>query len=59
MCRNLQEFLDLHQGTDSVYEYIKKFNYLVQHVTHHVYTDDKKANLFRRVLGLPFQDRLV
>jgi hypothetical protein len=28
MRRNLQEFLDLPQGSNSVYEYIKKFNYL-------------------------------
>jgi hypothetical protein len=29
MHRKLWEFLDLQQGTDSVYEYIKRFNYLV------------------------------
>jgi hypothetical protein len=56
---NLQEFLDLSQGPDSVYEYIKKFNYLAQYGTHHVDTDDKKAELFRRGLSLPLQDRLV
>jgi hypothetical protein len=43
MCRKLWEFLDLQQGTDSVYEYIKKFNY----------TDDKKVELFRKGLSLP------
>jgi hypothetical protein len=42
-----------------VYEYIKKFNYLAQYGTHHVDTDDKKAELFRRGLSLPLQDRLV
>jgi hypothetical protein len=29
MRRKLQEFMDLCQGTDSVYEYIKKFHNLV------------------------------
>jgi hypothetical protein len=42
-----------------VYEYIKKFNYLSQYGTHHVDTDDKKAELFRRGLSLPLQDHLV
>jgi hypothetical protein len=59
MCRNLQEFLDLQQGSNSVYEYIEKFNYLAQYGTHHVSTDDKKAELFRKGLILPFRDRLV
>jgi hypothetical protein len=59
MCHNLWEFLDLHQGTDSVYEYIKKFNYLAQYGAHHVSTDDKKAELFIKGLSLPLQDRLV
>jgi hypothetical protein len=55
----LREFLDLQQGTDSVYEYIEKFNYLAQYGTHHVDTDDKKAELFTKRLSLPLQDRLV
>jgi hypothetical protein len=59
MRRKLQEFLDLCQGTDSVYEYIKKFNNLAQYGTHHVDTDDKKAEVFRNGLSLPLQDRLV
>jgi hypothetical protein len=42
-----------------VYEYIKKFNYLVEYGTHHVDTDDKKAKLFRKGLSLPLQDHLV
>jgi hypothetical protein len=57
--RNLREFLDQRQGTNSVYEYIKKFNYLAQYGTHHVDIDDKKAELFRKGLSLPLQDRLV
>jgi hypothetical protein len=59
MCRNLREFLDLQQGTDNVYEYIEKFNYLAQYGTYHVDTDEKKTELFRRGLSLPLQDRLV
>jgi hypothetical protein len=42
-----------------VYEYIKNFNYLAQYGTHHVDTDEKKAELFKRGLSLPLQDRLV
>jgi hypothetical protein len=49
----LRQFLDLQQGIDSVYEYIKKFNYLAQYSTHHVDTDEKKAELFRKGLSLP------
>jgi hypothetical protein len=56
---NLREFLDLQQGTDNVYEYIRKFNYLAQYGTHHVDTNEKKAEPFRRGLSLPLQDRLV
>jgi hypothetical protein len=49
MHRNLREFLDLQQGTDNVYEYIRKFNYLAQQYSaHHVDTDRKKVELFRR-----------
>jgi hypothetical protein len=59
MHRNLREFLDLQQGTNNVYEYIRKFNYLAQYSTHHIDTDDKKAELFRKGLSLPLQDRLV
>jgi hypothetical protein len=59
MHRNLWEFLDLQQGTDSVYEYITNFNYLAQYGTYHVDTNDKKTELFRRGLSLPLQDHLV
>jgi hypothetical protein len=50
------KFMDLQQGIDSVYENIEKFNYLAQYGTHHVDTDDKKAELFRKGLSLPLQD---
>jgi hypothetical protein len=53
MHHNLREFLDLQEGTDDVYEYIRKFNYLAQYGTHHVDTVEKKAELFRRGLSLP------
>jgi hypothetical protein len=59
MCHNLWEFLDLQQGTDSVYEYIEMFNYLAQYGTHPIDTDEKKAELFRRGLSLLLQDCLV
>jgi hypothetical protein len=59
MHRNLWEFLDLQQGDDNVYEYIRKFNYLAQYGTHHVDTNEKKIELFRRGLSLPLQDGLV
>jgi hypothetical protein len=59
MRRNLWEFLDLRQGTDNVYGYIEKCNYLAQYSTYHVDIDEKKAELFRRRLSLPLQDRLV
>jgi hypothetical protein len=49
----LREFLYLQQGTDSVNEYIQKFNYLQQYGHHHVDTDEKKAELFRNGLSLP------
>jgi hypothetical protein len=48
MPHNLWKFLDLQQETDSVYECIEKFNYLAQYGTHHVDTDDKKAQLVRK-----------
>jgi hypothetical protein len=52
MHHNLREFLDLQQGTDNVYKYIRKFNYLAQYGTHHIDTNEKKAELFRRGLSL-------
>jgi hypothetical protein len=42
--RKLREFLGLQQGTDNVYEYIRKFNYLAQYNTHHVDSDEKKQS---------------
>jgi hypothetical protein len=42
-----------------MYDYIKKFNYLAQCGTHHVDTDEKKVELFKRGLSLLLQDCLV
>jgi hypothetical protein len=44
MHRKLVEFLDLHQGNHSVYEYIQEFNNLAQYGSHHVDNDAKKAH---------------
>jgi hypothetical protein len=48
MHRKLAEFLDLHQGNHSVYEYIQEFNNLAQYGSHHVDTNAKKAELFHK-----------
>ncbi|WP_428776700.1 retrotransposon gag family protein, partial [Vibrio sp.] len=59
MRRKLAEFLDLHQGNRSVYEYFQEFNNLAQYGSHHVDTDAKKAELFRKGLTIQLQDHLV
>jgi hypothetical protein len=59
MHRKLVEFLDLHQGNRSVYEYIQEFNNLAQYEIHHVDTDAKKVELFRKGLTIQLQDRLI
>jgi hypothetical protein len=48
----LAEFLDLHQENRSIYEYIQEFNNLAQYGSHHVDTDAKKAELFRKGLTI-------
>jgi hypothetical protein len=53
------EFLHLRQGSRSVYEYIQEFNNLAQYGIHHVDTDAKKAELFRKGLTIQLQDRLI
>jgi hypothetical protein len=55
----LAEFLDLCQGNRSVYEYIQEFNNLAQYGSHHVDSDVKKAELFRKGLTIQLQDRLI
>jgi hypothetical protein len=59
MHRKLAEFLDLHQGNHSVYEYIQEFNNLAQYGGHNVDTDVKKVELFRKGLTIQLQDRLI
>jgi hypothetical protein len=59
MRRKLAEFLDLRQGNRSVYEYIQEFNNLAQYRIHHVDTDAKKVELFRKGLTIQLQDRLI
>jgi hypothetical protein len=59
MCCKLAEFLDLHQGNHSVYEYIEEFNNLAQYRSHHVDTDAKKAELFHKGFTIQLQDRLI
>jgi hypothetical protein len=46
------EFLDLHQGNRSVYKYTLEFKNLTQYGSHHVDTDAKKAELFRKGLTI-------
>jgi hypothetical protein len=45
-----QDFLDLKQGSGTVYEYCKRFIYLVQYGSHHIDTDVKKTTLFYKGL---------
>jgi hypothetical protein len=52
MRHKLAEFLDLHQVNRSVYEYTQEFNNLAQYRGHHVDTDAKKAELFRKGLTI-------
>jgi hypothetical protein len=55
----LKEFLDLEQGNDSIFNYMRQFNTLAQYGTYHVDTDEKKANLYHAGLTIHLQERLV
>jgi hypothetical protein len=59
MHHKLAEFLDLHQGNHSVYEYIQEYNNLAQYRSHHVDTDAKKFELFHKGLTIQLQDHLI
>jgi phosphoenolpyruvate carboxylase len=59
MRRKLAKFLDLRQGSRSVYEYIQEFNNLAQYGSHHVDTEAKKVELFHKGLTIQLQDRLI
>jgi hypothetical protein len=51
----LEEFLRLRQGTDTVMQYIGKFNHLSQYAIEHVNTDIKKRDCFMRGLNSKLQ----
>jgi hypothetical protein len=59
MHHKLPEFLNLHQGNRSFYEYTKEFNNLAQYGGYLVNTDVKKVELFHKGLTIQLQDRLI
>jgi hypothetical protein len=46
LCSKLKEFLDLEQGTHTVFDNTRQFNTLAQYGSYHVEEDEKKANLY-------------
>ena len=56
--RKLNEFLALTQGTRTVVQYAQVFNQLCQYAGHHMDTDAKKRERFRRGLSTKLQERL-
>jgi hypothetical protein len=58
MDRNMKELLALKQGSDTVYEYAKKFNALCQYGGHHVDKDAKKIECFCDGLHRDLYERL-
>jgi hypothetical protein len=48
--RKLVEFLEPRQGNHSMYEYTQEFNNLTQYGGHHVDSDAKKVELYRKGL---------
>jgi hypothetical protein len=59
MARKLHELLHLHQSSNSVYEYSKKFNHLSQYSFYHADTDEKKMSLFRQGLSPELREHLM
>jgi hypothetical protein len=59
MDRKQPEFLDLKQGSDTVYEYFKRFIYLAQYGSHHINTDVKKTVLFRKGICGKIREHLM
>jgi hypothetical protein len=57
--RKVVEFLELHRGNHSVYDYTQEFNNPAQYSGHHVASDAKKAKLYCKGLNIQLQDRLV
>jgi hypothetical protein len=58
MSRKLTEFLELKQGNMTVVDFTTKFNHLSQYAGHHVDTDEKKMDCFRRGLSCVLQEKL-
>jgi hypothetical protein len=54
-----KEFLDPEQGNHSVFDYTRHFNTVAQYGSHHVDTDEMKANLYRNGHTIELQDHLV
>jgi hypothetical protein len=50
MCHKLSQFIDLHQGNHSFYEYTQEFNNLAQHGGHHIDNEEKKDELYQKGL---------
>jgi hypothetical protein len=59
MCRKLFEFQDLRQGNHSIYEYTQEFNNLAHYGGHHIDTNEKKVELYRKGLIIQLQDHLI
>jgi hypothetical protein len=57
MNRKMKELLALKQGSDTVYEYAKKFNASCQYGGHHVHNNAKKIECFRDGLHGDLFDR--
>jgi hypothetical protein len=58
MDRKMKELLSLKQGSETVYEYAKKFNALCQYGGYHVDNDAKKIEHFRDGLHGDLYERL-
>jgi hypothetical protein len=56
--RKLNELLNLRQGSDSVYQYAKKFNNLCQYGDYYVDTDAKNMDDFRMGLDQELYEKL-
>jgi hypothetical protein len=54
-----REFMDLQQGSQSVYVYSKLFNHLTQYTPELVDTDEKKKYRFMNDLSTKLRERLA
>ena len=55
----VEEFLNLKQESKSVMEYANIFNHLAQYAAHHVDTDEKKQDCFKKGLNTKLLMRLA